>query len=222
MSLMKRHKNTDDDFWTERNPLFTMQFPSYYTKPQSVWGRFHTAQETYLGAASELVPLKHKKGQCIYIMMQPYVLEPRLTISVALDHTPKKYADQESPIGRTVGQPQMDGFREEQVGNAQAWFYPEDKMIVLWECFFDSRSRRYPLAEDENMQKLWNGFERWLIREFPTAETIATPLDDPIAHSIAEYQAFLQVLGYEPIAEAAYGKKVDWLEPYVYKKGTNE
>ena len=82
-------------------------------------------------------------------------------------------------------------------------------MIVLWECFLDSRSRRHPLAEDENMQKLWMGFERWLFREFPTAETIATPFNDPIAHSIAGYQTFLQVLGYEPIAEAAYGKKVN-------------
>ena len=60
-------------------------------------------------------------------MMQPFVFEPRLTISVALYHNPKKYADQESPIGMTVGQPQMDGFKEVQVGNAQAWFYPEDK-----------------------------------------------------------------------------------------------
>jgi hypothetical protein len=37
---------------------------------------------------------------------------------------------------------------------------------------------------------------------------LATPFDDPIADSIDEYQAFLKSLGYSPIAEAAYGKKV--------------
>jgi hypothetical protein len=40
------------------------------------------------------------------------------------------------------------------------------------------------------------------------ASTLATPFNDPIAQSIEEYQAFLKTLGYSPIAEAAYGKKV--------------
>src|SRR5688500_4264691 len=86
----------EDDFWTERIQLFTTQFPTYYTKPQVVWGQFHTAEEKYFGAASEIIPLKHKKGKNTYIMMQPYVLEPKMTITVGLYSKPKQFADQES------------------------------------------------------------------------------------------------------------------------------
>ena len=198
----------EDEFWTERVQLFTAQFPAYDTKPQNVWGRFHTAEEDYFGAASEIVPLKHKKGRCTYIMMQPYVLEPILTFTVGLYKTPKPYADQESAIGKTIGQPKQQGFREVQVGSAQAWYYPADKMIVLWECFFSEGFRRHPLSEDRNMRNLWQRFEHWLIKQFPQAKTIATPLNDPIAESIEEYQAFLKKLGYSPLAEAAFGKHV--------------
>jgi hypothetical protein len=59
-----------------------------------------------------------------------------------------------------------------------------------------------------NMQKLWQAFERYLVQKFPQASTLATPFNDPIAHTIEEYQAFLKTLGYSPLAEAAYGKKV--------------
>jgi hypothetical protein len=197
----------EDDYWTERRQLLTAQFPAYYRKPQKVWGRFHTKEEDYFGAASEIVPLKHKKGICTYIMMQPYVLEPILTFSVGLYSNPKKYHDQESPIGEVLGS-NHQGFREAQVGNAQAWYYPADQTIVLWECFFEDSFRRHPLADDTNMQKLWKGFEHWLVKQFPKAATIATPSNDPIAESIEEYQAFLQSNGYSTLSEAAFGKSL--------------
>jgi hypothetical protein len=40
------------------------------------------------------------------------------------------------------------------------------------------------------------------------ASTLAHPLTNSIADSVDEYQAFLKTLGYAPITEAAYGKKV--------------
>jgi hypothetical protein len=141
-------------------------------------------------------------------MMHPYVLEPKLTLTVGLYTQLKKYADQESSIGEVIGS-NSEGFREVQVGNAQAWYYPADKTIVLWECFlFEERFRKDPLSQDANMQKLWQSFERYLAQKFPKAEILATPFNDPIAESIEEYQAFLKTLGYSPLAEAAYGKKV--------------
>ena len=140
-------------------------------------------------------------------MMHPYVLEPKLTFTVGLYAKPKKYADQESPIGEVIGS-NNEGKREVQLGNAQAWYYPADKTIVLWECFFEYRFRNHPLPEDANMQKLWQTFERYLVQKFPKAETMATPFNDPIAESIEEYQAFLKSLGYSPLSKSAYGKKV--------------
>jgi hypothetical protein len=197
----------EDDFWTERLPFFTAQFPSLYREPQQVHGRFHASDERYFDGSHEIIPLQAPKGTRTYVMMHPYVLEPKLTFTIGLYNKPKHYADQESPIGQVIGS-NHEGVREAQVGNAQAWYYPADKTIVLWECFFDDRFRKFPLLEDTNMQKLWQSFEHWLIKQFPQASTLATPFNDPIAESIDEYQAFLKSLDYSSLAKSAYGKKI--------------
>lgn len=197
-----------DDFWSEHVPFFTAPLPTYYTKPQKLWGRFHTSDEQYLEGGHEIIPLNHRRGTRTYVMMQPYILEPKLALTVGLYRTPKRYADQHSAIGQTVAPMKHDGFREAHVGNGQAWYYHEDRTIVLWECFFDRSFRTHPLASDKNMCRLWEAFELWLVQRFPEARTIATPFNDPIARSVEEYQVFLRSLSYEPIAEAAYGKRL--------------
>jgi hypothetical protein len=206
-SMKGRIDTIEDDFWTERRPFFTAQFPNYYREPQQVLGRIHTSDERYFDTRAEIIPLTHRHGQRTYVMMHPYVFEPKLTLTVGLYSKPKHYADQESSIGEVIGS-NHEGFREAQVGNAQAWYYPADKTIVLWECFFDSRFHKHPFATDTNMLQLWQAYERYLVQKFPQASTLATPFNDPIAESIEEYQAFLKTLGYSPLSKAAYGKKV--------------
>ncbi len=198
----------NDDFWTHDAPLFVGTFPSYRNDPRMVQARLHVTNEQYFGAASEIVPLKTHKGTCTYIMMQPYVLEPELFMTVGLYAKPKHYADQDDAIGETLST-QVKGMRQQQIGNAQAWYYPQDKVNVLWECFLDARVRNVTsLTEDLYMQKLWSSFEHWLAKQFPEATRIATPFNDPIAKSIEEYQTFLRSLGYEPVAKAAFGKAI--------------
>jgi len=206
MPIMKeRIEPVEDEFWTERRELFPAQFPTYSTTPQKVWGRLHTSEEHYESSRQEIIPISEKKGARTYVIMQPYVREPKLTLTVGLYTNPKHYADQDSPIGEVIGANQ-EGFREAQVGHAQAWYYRKDKTIVLWECFFDERFRKHPLPEDTNMQKLWRSFEHYLLTKFPQASTLATPFNDPIAESIDEYQAFLKTLGYSPLVQGAFGK----------------
>lgn len=101
----------EDDFWTEHLSLFDAQFHSYYTKPQKVWAKFHTSEESYFGTASEIVPIKEKRGRRTYVMMQPYIFEPKMTLTIGIYNKPKHYADQDSAIGQTIGQPQHDGFQ---------------------------------------------------------------------------------------------------------------
>jgi hypothetical protein len=87
---MKEHEQEGrDDFWTERIALLTAQFPTYYTQPQKVWGRFHTSEEQYTDSREEVIPIKEKKGKRTYIMMQPYVREPNLTLTIGLYDKPK-------------------------------------------------------------------------------------------------------------------------------------
>jgi len=142
--MAERIERPEDDFFTERIELFTAQFPTYYRSPQEVLGRVHTSQERYRGTRDEIIPLRERQGTRTYVLMHPYVREPRLTFTVGLYTNPREYADQESAIGETIGTPHVEGFREAQVGNAQAWYYPADKTIVLWECFFEERFRKDP------------------------------------------------------------------------------
>ena len=56
------------------------------------------------------------------------------------------------------------------------------------------------------MKKLWVGFEQWPTKQFSEATHIATPFNDPIAHSTEEYQRFIRSLAYTLLAKAAFGK----------------
>jgi hypothetical protein len=206
--MAERIERPEDDFFTERIALCTAQFPTYYRRPQEVLGRVHTSQERYRGTRHEIIPIREQQGTRTYVLMHPYVQEPRLTLTVGVYNQPRQYADQESPIGEVIGTPHIEEFREAQVGNAQAWYYPTERAIVLWECFFEERFRKDPLPDDPNMQNLWQTFERYLLTKFPQASTLATPWNDPIADSIDDYQAFLKTLGYSPLAQGAFGKKV--------------
>ena len=170
-----------------------------------VQGKLYVSEERYSWGYSEIIPLQHKEGKRHYLHMKPYVLEPQLFMTVGINPKPKHYADQDEVIGEVLNT-EAKGMRQHELGNAQAWYYPGEKMIVLWECFLEASFRRHPLADDPHTLKLWQVFEKWLFKQFPEATRIATPFNDPIAHSIEEYQTFLRSLGYEPVAKAAFGK----------------
>ena len=196
-----------DDFWTHDIKLFDGTFRYYRDEPRPVRGKIHVAEEQYFGAASEIVPLKTRKGMCNYIMLHPYVLEPKITLTVGLYKQSKHYADQASAIGETIAPPKQEGVQEVIIGNGQAWYYQQDRTLVLWECFFESRFLDHPLTQDPQMKQLWQGFETWLVKQFPQATRIATPFDDPLFER-EEYQTFLRSLGYQSVAKAAFGKKL--------------
>jgi hypothetical protein len=108
----------------------------------------------------------------------------------------------------SFARPPRQGQPAPEDGNAQAWYYHTDKTIVLWECFFDDRFLKHPLPQNANRQNLWQSFEHYLLTKFPQASTLAVPFHDPIAESIDEYQAFLKTLGYSPLAQDAFGKRI--------------
>jgi hypothetical protein len=200
--------NHDDNYWTHDIPIATARFPYYRNEPRMVQGKIHVSEEhIYTSIVREIVPLSSKSGTRNYVSLHPYVIEPQMVINVGMYAKPKHYADQESAIGKVLSS-EVKGLRQHVIGSAQAWYYPKDKLLVIWECFFDDRFRNHPLPEDANMQQLWQAFERFLIQKFPQASTLATPFHDPIADSIEEYQAFLKILGYSPFVQGVYGKKV--------------
>jgi len=191
-----------DPFWTDHAELFKGIFRYYREKPEAVHAKFHRSEEKYHREKDEIIPLAHPKGTRTYVMMHFYTVEPNIYLTFNV--RPKVYADLGEVLGK-VQSSEVRGLREQQIGNAQAWYYPADHTIVLWECFFDRQFRDTALLKDDNMKTLWQQVEVALSGFFPDSTQIVTPFSDPL-YSIEEYQTFLRALGYQPVAQAAFGK----------------
>src|SRR5947209_7226577 len=111
---MRNKTDQQDEFWTHRQKLFTGTFRSFHNKPQPVYGRFHVSEERYLDKHDEIIPLSQASGTRTYVMFQPYVLVPNMTLTVGLYPKPKQFADMEPSIGEVLSS-EMKDWREEQI-----------------------------------------------------------------------------------------------------------
>jgi hypothetical protein len=113
---------TDDPFWTHDTMLFDGTFHYYRDKKQQVRGRAHVTGERYdfdnFGHALERDVLKTAKGKRVYMLMKPYVIQPNMTMSVALYGSPKHYADAGEAIGH-VTRTNVESFRAVEIGKAK-------------------------------------------------------------------------------------------------------
>jgi hypothetical protein len=145
----------DDPYWTHDTLLFDGTFRLFRNQKQHVRGKIHVVGEPYdfnsFGHSLERSSLKNPQGKRVYVFMRPYIEQPNLVMSFAVQ--PKHYHDAGTILGKTTGT-QVEGFRHHEIGNAQAWYYPEDRVLVLWECFLDDLTRDRPLREDANMRAL--------------------------------------------------------------------
>jgi hypothetical protein len=209
---MSKKTDQQDEFWTHRQELFTGTFRYFRNQPKPVYGRFHLSEEQYdqdqfSSLSTTIVPLTHRHGTRTYIMFQPYVLVPNMTFTVGLYPKPKQFADREPSIGEVISS-DMEREREQQLGSGQAWYYPTDRILVVWECFLDEFFRGEALGTDENMHSLWTSVEQWLLRQFPQTHQIVTPWSDP-AFETPTYHAFLRGRGYRKVrGHPAFGKPV--------------
>lgn len=61
------------------------------------------------------------------------------------------------------------------IGEGQAWFYQEDRLLLLWRCNLHEGYRASNPLEDQNLHVLWQAFEPFLLSHFPQAVQIITP-----------------------------------------------
>ena len=189
-------------YWTHDTSLFTGSFRYFGSEPVLVRGRLHLAEEPYRkkDVVLEIVPLTHKQGMSDYVNLRAYVLVPDITVIVDFYQQHKQYDDRPpitSIIGEVAGVTEQPKPKEQDVGDGQAWYYPADRTLVLWECSLYEYLRKknladsepMPLPEDPNMRGLWTGFEQFLTAQFPDAVQIATTDSDP-EYPTEQYQAF--------------------------------
>jgi hypothetical protein len=193
-------------YWTHDTSLFTGSFRYFGKEPVLVRGKLHLADEAYSKSDVdlEIVPLTHKKGTCTYVQMRAFVLVPDITLTIDLYPQPKHGA-----IGEVASATEKPKPREQEIGDGQAWYYPADRTIVLWECSFYHHFAEASLTNDPNIRGLWTGFEQFLTTQFPDAVQSATTYSDP-AYETEQYQQFLGSLGYRPhpTAHAAWSKEL--------------
>lgn len=151
----------------------------FFGEPTAIRLMAHVAQERYRHNSDldEIVPLQAKSGNRIYILATPYILLPDYRLTVEPYPRPRK----QGAIGEVVGSDWI-GMRQQVVGQAQAWHYPEDRTIILWECFLDDWCRQEDPRSDETHKAAWLGFERFLVRHLPNTERIATPSWEPLPY----------------------------------------
>lgn len=188
----------EDDYWTHDELIGEMQL---YRDSYLVRARLHVKPELYRqGRHEEIVPLRHPRGVRTYVQAKPYILHPDIRLTVQPSQTPTPGGE----IGRVTAS-EVLGMRHEEIGQAQSWYYHEDRTLVIWEAFLEQRFRKADPRQDSNTAALWVWLEEDLRDRFPGARRLVTPFGDPL-YDAHHYQEFLRSLGYRPVAEAVFGK----------------
>ena len=124
-----------------------------------------------------------------------------MTLTIGLTR-PKVDSDE---IGRVIGS-DVTKLQEREIGNAQAWYYPTERALVLWECFLFQPFAKKDLLKDVLFDNVWKGFETALLKELPDTTRIYTTYEPIYERSV--FSTFLASMQYRPIEKAAFVKEV--------------
>lgn len=200
---MSEREPAAEPYWTEDHLLGEALLPA---GPSLVRLRLHQSEDVIPDRLS-LVPLAHPTGSRVYIHVKPYVLEPEIALTAELSPAHRMTGKVGDVVAST-----WEGMRHVAIGQAQAWFYPGDRLLLLWECYLlDSYRQDDPLG-DPALAGLWQGFEAELWRRFPEAVRLATPAWEDIYERPA-WQAFLAQHGYAPGTAGIFVKEHDPARP---------
>ncbi len=141
------------------------------------------------------------KNKRTYFHVKPFIWQARIILTVALGDEPveatslNNFVDTPA-IGRVVASDESN-YERLYVGMGQAYYYPRDKTIALWECLADHWTKQETSDLDEGafFVTLWQRFETLLLRRFPEAQVIVTPGWEP-KYDGEVWRGFLMRQGY--------------------------
>ena len=160
----------------------------------------HQSEEIHYEGES-LFPIPSRRQKRLYFHAKPYILIPQMTLTIGLTR-PKVDSDE---IGRVIGS-DVKHLQEREIGNAQGWYYPEEKALVLWECYLFEPFRQEDPRKDHLLASIWYGFEKTLLKELPDTAKIYTTYE-PI-YDRPVFKTFLRKMQYRPIEKVAFVKEV--------------
>jgi hypothetical protein len=161
----------------------------------------HRLEEMYEHTIDELFPFTTRRGNRSYFHAKPYILIPNMTLTIGL--TKPKAESRE--IGRVIGS-DVTKLQEREIGNAQAWYYPAEKALVLWKCYLFQPYRKEDPRKDALLATIWQGFEKTLLKELLHTTKIYTLYETYYDRPV--FRTFLAQHGYRPIENATSVKEV--------------
>jgi hypothetical protein len=195
-----------DRFWNED---LAVGEGNFHGEASTLRLKLHYGWERYSRTAGpEIVPLSRPRGERLYFLARPYILVPDVRLTIAL--YPYPAPGDRGAIGE-VRSSQWRGMRHLEIGSGQAWYYPNEATLILWEVLLHRPYRQASPAADRNLQVIWTGFERALLERCAAVERVATPHDEPEyerEHEREQWQAFLRAQGYRPLTRAAFAREV--------------
>ena len=195
---MREREVEQDPYWTDDIFVGEVRLPR---ETALVRLRLHESEEVYHGRnIAELVPLSQSTGSRSYVHAKPYVREPEITLTLGLSPTPRDAG----AVGEVVDAV-WEGMRHVEIGQAQAWYYPADRLLVLWECYLFDHWRLADPVQDPALAAVWQGFEEHLLTRFPSTQRHATPSWEDIYERLA-WHTFLSRRGYAPTMPGVFVK----------------
>lgn len=188
-----------DPYWQHDVAIET---PPSYDLTAGFGFRFkvHEGTEQYGRSHEDLVRLTGP-GTRLYFHGKPYQLLADHHLTVGLFSVPPPSGE----IG-LVEDVRWEGFKHQELGNAQGWYYPENRTLVLWECFLEERYRGGSPWDDTLNLIVWQAWEQFLIQHSSGADTLVTTWEDSYDREI--WQVFLEGQGYRRTSPASFAKKV--------------
>jgi hypothetical protein len=202
-----------EEYWQKREDWGEAEI-ELNGKARQLFAKIHDAPEDYSHYAirTELgLKLKHLRGMRDYVHVRLETPVPRIKLTfmqgksmLALDQPVR---EREQEIGVVVDS-RVTGTDYRAVGNCQAWFYPVDRILVLWEVtLYESNKQAFAPLENKLLRDAWQQFEKWLLARFPTTERIVTPGWEP-AYSPEEWSEFLTKQGYQPFGDERGAERI--------------
>jgi len=148
-----------DDYWQREDHVARLMLPprDYEAEVFFLW---HTTREEYGKNHREIGLKLNDAGLRDYVHVKACYYSPRIVLTIGL--TPPV----ETELGEEIGQvtdSRVEGRDRQEIAGLQAWYYPSEKTLMLWEVdVFGQYSADDP-TQDFLLGSLWHFFEQGLL-----------------------------------------------------------
>ncbi|HZF41710.1 MAG TPA: hypothetical protein VE715_23025 [Blastocatellia bacterium] len=158
-----------DEYWTRRVEIGRLPLPIEGDQAASlIW---HQVQEN-CGRGHREIGLGVMKDNTdrVYVHAKACYFTPEIAVTICVTAPNARPGEQ---VG-VVEDVQRRGSIRREFANLQAWFYPGERALMLWEVDL-WRGREENPTQDFLLACLFDGFERELLRIFPDVRQVITP-----------------------------------------------